>query len=84
MVELVEFCAGFLQTIGDGVFWKRRTYTDRIKIQGRQRKSLGAVEQWVAVTLQGEGIVFEDIIEPPMEDGSETHATNAGTESQHV
>ncbi len=53
------------------LFRLNNVYTDRIKIQGRQRQSFGALEQWVAVTLQGDGIVFEVTVDPPKDDGSE-------------
>ena len=53
------------------LFRLNNVYTDRIKIQGRQRQSFGALEQWVAVTLQGDEIVFEVTVDPPKDDGSE-------------
>jgi hypothetical protein len=53
------------------LFRLNNVYTDRIKIQGRQRQSFGVLEQWVTVTLQGDDIVFGETIEPPKDDGSE-------------
>ena len=53
------------------LFRLNNVYTDRIKIQERQRQSFGALEQWVTVTLQGDEIVFEKTVEPPPDDGSE-------------
>jgi hypothetical protein len=53
------------------LFRLNNVYTDRIKIQGRQRQSFGVLEQWVTVTLQGDDIVFEKTVEPPTDDGSE-------------
>jgi hypothetical protein len=53
------------------LFHLNNVYTDRIKIQGEQRQSFGAQEQWVTVTLQGDQTVFEDTVEPPKDDGSE-------------
>ena len=57
--------------IKNELFRLNNVYTDRIKIQGRQRQSFGALEQWVTVTLQGDEIVFEKTVEPPLDDGSE-------------
>jgi hypothetical protein len=53
------------------LFHLNNVYTDRIKIQGGQRQSFGAQEQWVSVTLQGDQTVFEETVDPPKEDGSE-------------
>jgi hypothetical protein len=57
--------------IKNELFRLNNVYTDRIKIQGRQRQSFGAPEQWVTVTLQGDDIVFEETVDPPKDDGSE-------------
>jgi hypothetical protein len=57
--------------IKNELFRLNNVYTDRIKIQGRQRQSFGVLEQLVTVTLQGDDIVFEKTVEPPMDDGSE-------------
>jgi hypothetical protein len=57
--------------IKNELFRLNNVYTDRIKIQGRQRQSFGALEQWVTVTLQGDEIIFEKTVEPPLDDGSE-------------
>ena len=53
------------------LFRLNNVYTDRINVQGRQRQSFGALEQWVAVTLQGDETVFEVTVDPPKDDGSE-------------
>jgi hypothetical protein len=53
--------------IKNELFRLNNVYTDRIKIQGRQRQSFGALEQWVTVTLQGDEIVFEKTVEPPLD-----------------
>jgi hypothetical protein len=57
--------------IKNDVFRLNNVYTDLIKIEARQRQWLGVLEQWVAVRLQGEDAVFEAIVEPPHDDGSE-------------
>jgi hypothetical protein len=63
--------AGCVFAVKNELFRLNNVYTDRIKIQGRQRQSFGVLEQWVTVTLQGDDIVFEETIEPPEDDGSE-------------
>jgi hypothetical protein len=63
--------AGCVFGIKNKLFHLNNVYTDSIKIQGRQRKSVGVLEQWVMVTLVGDDIVFEETVEPPMDDGSE-------------
>jgi hypothetical protein len=57
--------------IKNELFRLNNVYTDRIKIQGRQRQSFGALQQSVTVTLQGDDIVFEETVDPPKDDGSE-------------
>ena len=57
--------------IKNDLFRLDNVYTDRLKIQGRQRQRLGVLEQLVTVTLQGGDIVFERTVEPPHDDGSE-------------
>jgi hypothetical protein len=57
--------------IKNDLFRWNNVYTDLIKIEAHQRQRLGVVEQWVTVTLQGEGVVFETTVEPPQDDGSE-------------
>jgi hypothetical protein len=57
--------------VKNDLFRLNNVYTDRIKIQGLQRQSFGVLEQWVAVTLQGDQIVFEETVDPPKDDGSE-------------
>lgn len=57
--------------IKNDLFRLNNVYTDLIKIEARQRQRLGVLEQWVAVRLQGEGVVFETTVEPPQDDGSE-------------
>jgi hypothetical protein len=57
--------------IKNELFRLNNVYTDRIKIQGRQRQSLKVLEQWVTVTLQGDDTIFEQTVEPPADDGSE-------------
>jgi hypothetical protein len=63
--------AGCVFGTKNGLFRLNNVYTDRIKIQGRQRQSFGALEQTVTVTLQGDDIVFEETVDPPKDDGSE-------------
>jgi hypothetical protein len=63
--------AGCVFAVKNELFRLNNVYTDRIKIQGRQRQSFGVLEQWVTVALQGDDIVFEETIEPPEDDGSE-------------
>ena len=63
--------AGCVFAVKNELFRLNNVYTDRVKIQGRQRQSFGVLEQWVTVTLQGDDIVFEETIEPPEDDGSE-------------
>ena len=58
-------------SIKNDLFRLNNVYTDHIKIQGRQQQSFGALEQWVAVTLQGDQIIFEETVDPPNDDGSE-------------
>jgi hypothetical protein len=53
------------------LFRLNNVYTDRIKIQGGQRQSFKAPEQWITVTLQGDQTVFEETVDPPQDDGSE-------------
>jgi hypothetical protein len=57
--------------IKNDLFRLNNVNTDLIKIEAHQRQRLGVLEQWVTVTLQGEGVVFETTIEPPQDDGSE-------------
>jgi hypothetical protein len=57
--------------IKNDLFRLNNVHTDRLKIQAKQRQWLGALEQWVAVTLQSDEIVFEETVEPPHDDGSE-------------
>jgi hypothetical protein len=57
--------------IKNDLFRLNNVYTDLIKIEAHQRQRLGGLEQWVTVTLQGEGVVFETTVEPPQDDGSE-------------
>ena len=57
--------------IKNDLFRLNNVYTDLIKIEAHQRQWLGVLEQWVTVTLQGEGVVSETTIEPPQNDGSE-------------
>lgn len=57
--------------INNDLFRLNNVYTDRIKIQGQQRRWLGAVEQRVTVELRGDDIIFEKTVEPSKDDGSE-------------
>jgi len=57
--------------IKNDLFRLNNVYTDLIKIEAHQRQRLGGLEQWVTVTLQGEGVVFETTVEPPQDDGTE-------------
>jgi hypothetical protein len=70
-LKVVGNRASCVFAIKNELFRLNNVYTDRIKIQGRQRQSFGVLEQWVTVTLQGDDIVFENTVEPPMDDGSE-------------
>jgi hypothetical protein len=56
--------------IKNELFRLNNVYTDRIKIQGRQPQSSGALEQLVAVTLRSDEVVFEVTIDLPKDDGS--------------
>jgi hypothetical protein len=57
--------------IKNELFRLNNVYSDRIKIQGWQKQWLGSLEQTVTVELHGDGIVFEETVEPPNDDGSE-------------
>jgi hypothetical protein len=57
--------------IKNELFRLNNVYSDRIKIQGWQKQWLGSLEQGVTVELHGDGIVFEETVEPPNDDGSE-------------
>lgn len=57
--------------IKNELFRLNNVYSDRIKIQGWQKQWLGILEQGVTVELHGDGIVFEETVEPPKDDGSE-------------
>ncbi len=57
--------------ITNELFRLNNVYTDRIKIQGWQKQWLGHLEQRVTVALHGDEIVFEEVVDPPKDDGSE-------------
>jgi hypothetical protein len=57
--------------IGDDLFRLNNVQTYRIEIQGWHRQRAWGPEQWVAVRLHGDDVVFEETIEPPKDDGSE-------------
>jgi hypothetical protein len=58
--------------IKNELFRLNNVYTDRLKIQVRQRqRRLGVLEQSVTVELHGDEIIFEKTVEPPKDDGSE-------------
>jgi hypothetical protein len=56
--------------IKNELFRLNNVYTDRIKIRGWQKQWLGMLQQGVTVELHGDGIVFEETVEPPKDDGS--------------
>jgi hypothetical protein len=46
-------------------------HTDRIAIQGWQRKTNWGIERWVEVGLHGDDVVVEETTEPQKDDGSQ-------------
>jgi hypothetical protein len=56
--------------IKNELFRLNNVYTDRIKIRGWQKQWLEMLQQGVTVELHGDGIVFEEAVEPPKDDGS--------------
>jgi len=70
-VKVIGDRASCVFAVKNELFRLNNVYADRIEIQGRQRQWLGALEQWVAITLQGDEIVFEETVDPPKDDGSE-------------
>jgi hypothetical protein len=57
--------------IKNELFRLNNVYTDRINFRTFQPRA-GNPKTWVTVTLHGNEIVFEQTIEPPRDDGSET------------
>jgi hypothetical protein len=57
--------------IKNELFRLNNVYTDRINIR-TFRPRAGDPRTWITVMLQGDEIVFEQTIEPPKDDGSET------------
>jgi hypothetical protein len=57
--------------IKDKLFRLNNVYTDHINIRTFQPRR-GDSTAWITLTLQGDEIVFEQTIEPPKDDGSET------------
>jgi hypothetical protein len=58
-LKVIGDCASCVFALKNELFRLNKVYTDRIKIQGRQRQRLGVLEQWVTVTLQGDDTVFD-------------------------
>ena len=56
--------------IKNELFRLNNVYADRINIRPFQPRR-GDPAVWITLTLQGNGIVFEQTIEPPKDDGSE-------------
>jgi len=56
--------------IKNELFRLNNVYADRINIRPFQPRR-GDPGVWITLTLQGNGIVFEQTIEPPKDDGSE-------------
>jgi hypothetical protein len=54
----------------EGVYHLNNVQTDRIRIQGWKRQWPAYLEQWIAVELNGDEVVFEKTTEPPKDDGS--------------
>jgi hypothetical protein len=57
--------------IKDELFRLNNVYIDRIKIQERQDRRFGELQQGVTIELQGNETVFEITSDPPKDDGSE-------------
>jgi len=57
--------------IKNELFRLNNVYTDRINFRTFQPRA-GDLRTWITLTLQGDEIVFEQTIEPPKDDGSET------------
>jgi hypothetical protein len=70
--------------IDNDLFRLKNVQTDRIKTQGWHRQRAWGPEQWVAVRLHGDDVVFEETIEPPKDDGSELMRQNARIQSRDV
>jgi uncharacterized protein len=57
--------------IEDKVYRLNNVHTDRITIQGWQRKWNWGLEQWIGVDLHGDDVVFEETRQGARDDGSE-------------
>jgi len=57
--------------IKNNIYHLNNVHVDRIAIQGWQRKQAWGVEEWVTVGLHGDDIVFEEITDPPNDNGSD-------------
>ena len=57
--------------IHNDLFRLNNVHTDRITIQGWHRQRPWGLEEWVAVRLYGDDVIFEETTEPPKDDGSE-------------
>jgi hypothetical protein len=57
--------------IKDELFRLNNVYNDRINVRTFQPRR-GDPTAWITLTLQGDGTVYEQTIEPPRDDGSET------------
>jgi hypothetical protein len=57
--------------VNNELFRLNNVYNDRINIRTFQPRR-GDPTVWITLTLQGDGTVFEQTIEPPKDDGSET------------
>jgi hypothetical protein len=58
--------------IKNDVYHLNNVQTDRITIQGWQSQRPWGLEQWIAVGLHGDDVVFEETTEPPKDDDSQT------------
>jgi hypothetical protein len=57
--------------IKNELFRLNNVYTDRINFRTLQPRA-GDARTWITLTLRGDEIVFEQTVEPPKDDGSET------------
>jgi hypothetical protein len=70
-VKIIGDRANCVFAIKNDLFRLNNVYTDRINFRTFQPKT-GEPRTWITLTLHGDEIVFEQTIEPPKDDGSET------------
>jgi uncharacterized protein YecT (DUF1311 family) len=56
--------------IGNNVYHLNNVQTDRLTLQGWERKTAYGIQQWVTVGLHGDDVVFEETKEGAKDDGS--------------